>query len=105
LASLAARSNNPVLQVISLATNAAGLALYPVADLAAILGRGVRGRIDDLYQLGNRRLIEKLELCSETIDARLYSLELQAGWKLRAVGPASFSFQTVAVKVAYIQAF
>ena len=45
-------------QILTLEAGAVGLAFYPVADLAAILGRGVRGRIDDLCQLGSRRLIE-----------------------------------------------
>ncbi|MBV2133282.1 heavy metal translocating P-type ATPase [Pseudomonas sp. MAP12] len=77
-ASLAARSDHPVSHAIALAANEAGLALYPVTDLAAILGRGVRGRIDDhLYQLGNHRLIEELGLCSEAIEAQLFALERQ----------------------------
>ncbi|WP_090351951.1 heavy metal translocating P-type ATPase [Pseudomonas oryzae] len=77
-ASLAARSDHPVSQAVARAANEAGLTLYPVADLAAILGRGVRGRIDDhLYQLGNHRLIEELGLCSEAIEAQLFALERQ----------------------------
>lgn len=77
-ASLAARSDHPVSQAVAHAASEAGLALRPVSDLAAILGRGVRGRIDDhLYQLGNHRLIEELGLCSKDIEAKLFALERQ----------------------------
>ena len=77
-ASLAARSDHPVSQAVAHAASEAGLALRPVSHLAAILGRGVRGRIDDhLYQLGNHRLIEELGLCSEAIEAQLFALERQ----------------------------
>ncbi|MDH1054626.1 hypothetical protein [Aquipseudomonas alcaligenes] len=92
-------------QILTLEAGAVGLAFYPVADLAAILGRGVRGRIDDLCQLGSRRLIEKLELCSEPSMRGCIPWSARPGWKLRAVGPARFSSQTAAVKIAYNQAF
>ena len=76
--SLAARSDHPVSQAVARAAIEAGLALREVADLAAIPGRGVRGRIDGhMYQLGNHRLIEELGLCSTEIEAKLFALERQ----------------------------
>ena len=75
-ASLAARSEHPVSGALAQAASRDGVALLPVAALEAIPGRGVRGRIDDqLYQLGNHRLIEELGLCSAEIEARLSALE------------------------------
>ncbi len=77
-ASLAARSDHPVSQAIARAATEAGLGLREVADLAAILGLGVRGSIDGhVYQLGNHRLIEELGLCSAEIEAKLFALERQ----------------------------
>ena len=77
-ASLATRSDHPVSLAIAHAATEAGLVLREVADFAAILGRGVRGSIDDhVYQLGNHRLIEELGLCSVEIEAKLTALERQ----------------------------
>jgi len=77
-ASLAARSDHPVSLAIARAVAAQGLALREVADLSAILGRGVRGSIDGhVFHLGNHRLIEELGLCSPAIENELSLLERQ----------------------------
>jgi len=77
-ASLAARSDHPVSLAVARAADEAGLATYPVSELTAIPGRGVRGCIDDRpYWLGNHRLVEELERCPEAVEARLRELEAQ----------------------------
>lgn len=77
-ASLAARSDHPVSQAIARSAIKEGLALREVADFAAVLGRGVRGSIDDhVYSLGNHRLIEDLRLCSTEIESKLTAIESQ----------------------------
>lgn len=87
-ASLAARSEHPVSGAVAQAASRDGVALLPVAALEAIPGRGVRGRIDDqLYQLGNHRLIEELGLCSTEIEARLSALEREGKSVVLLAGP------------------
>jgi Cd2+/Zn2+-exporting ATPase len=77
-ASLAARSDHPVSRAIARASTEGGMSLREVADFAAIPGRGVRGSMDNqMYQLGNHRLIEELGLCSVEIEAKLTALERQ----------------------------
>jgi Zn2+/Cd2+-exporting ATPase len=75
-ASLASRSDHPVSKAIADSAEAARLAPFPVDAFEAILGRGVRGKIDGtMYLLGNHRLVEELGICSEALDARLAMLE------------------------------
>jgi len=77
-ASLAARSDHPVSQAVARAATKAGLVLVEVDDFAAILGRGVQGRIAGRsYRFGNHRLIEELHLCSAQLEAKLDALERQ----------------------------
>ncbi len=77
-ASLAVRSDHPVSRAVALAANEAGISLREVEDFAAIPGRGVRGRVDGrIYQFGNHRLIEELNLCSPSLESRLDVLERQ----------------------------
>ena len=77
-ASLAQRSDHPVSQAIARHAEQQGLALLPVSNFTALLGRGVCGVLDDqLYQLGNHRLVEELGLCSPALEAQLEPLERQ----------------------------
>lgn len=77
-ASLAARSDHPVSLAIAAKAKDDGLGIDDVDDFAAILGRGVQGRIADRrYRLGNHRLIEELGQCSAALEARLNVLERQ----------------------------
>ncbi|KGX51455.1 cadmium-translocating P-type ATPase [Burkholderia pseudomallei TSV32] len=87
-ARLAARSDHPVSQAVAAASAAqAGAGGVPrakpasfadVADFEAIPGRGVRGKIDGVpYWLGNHRLVEELDCCTSTLEARLDELERQ----------------------------
>ncbi|MCO1372526.1 heavy metal translocating P-type ATPase [Burkholderia multivorans] len=78
-ASLAARSDHPVSQAIAAAARDANApAFADVQDFEALLGRGVRGTIDGVrYWLGNHRLVEELERCSPTLEAKLDALERQ----------------------------
>ena len=77
-ASLAQRSDHPVSQAIARHAEQQGLALLPVGNFTALLGRGVCGVLDDqLYQLGNHRLVEELGLCSPALEAQLEPLERQ----------------------------
>lgn len=77
-ASLAARSDHPVSHAVAQAAEADDIALYSVGELTALPGRGVKGEIDGrTYHLGNHRLVEELELCSQELEARLDALEQQ----------------------------
>ncbi|ANJ00422.1 cadmium-translocating P-type ATPase [Polynucleobacter wuianus] len=76
--SLAARSDHPVSLAIAHANQEQKNDLKTVDSFEAILGRGVKGVIEDnLYYLGNHRLIEELGLCSDDIENRLLPLEQQ----------------------------
>lgn len=77
-ASLAQRSDHPVSRAIAEAAQAEGVALREVDDFAALPGQGVRGMIDGQpCQLGNRRLIEALGLCSPEVERHLAGLEAE----------------------------
>lgn len=77
--SLASRSDHPVSQAIARAGKQSDVAVLPVANFSAVLGRGVRGQVADvLLHLGNHRLIEELGACSPELEQRLFALE-QAG--------------------------
>ena len=77
-ASLAQRSDHPVSQAIARHAEQQGLALLPVGNFTALLGRGVCGVLDDqLNQLGNHRLVKELGLCSPALEAQLEPLERQ----------------------------
>jgi Cd2+/Zn2+-exporting ATPase len=86
--SLAARSDHPVSKALARAGREDGVAALPVADFAALPGRGVRGVVDGvLYHLGNHRLIEELGLCGPAIEARLEALEAQGKTAALLAGP------------------
>jgi Cd2+/Zn2+-exporting ATPase len=74
-AALAARSDHPVARAI-----ASGLAPSDrvVTDFKALAGRGVAGTVNSrALFLGNHRLIEDMNLCSEALEARLRIQEEQ----------------------------
>jgi Cd2+/Zn2+-exporting ATPase len=76
--SLAARSDHPVSKALAESSQAKTVTVQAVDAFEALLGRGVKGRIDgQLYYLGNHRLIEELKLCGSALEARLNVLELQ----------------------------
>ncbi|QAZ68403.1 heavy metal translocating P-type ATPase [Solidesulfovibrio carbinolicus] len=86
--SLAARSDHPVSKALARAGREDGVAALPVADFAALPGRGVRGVVDGvLYHLGNHRLIEELGLCGPAIETRLEALEAQGQTAALLAGP------------------
>ncbi|BAH74766.1 heavy metal translocating P-type ATPase [Solidesulfovibrio magneticus] len=86
--SLAARSDHPVSKALARAGREDGVAALPVADFAALPGRGVRGVVDGVpYHLGNHRLIEELGLCGPAIEARLETLEAQGQTAALLAGP------------------
>lgn len=75
--SLAARSDHPVSSAISRHWKGEG-ALAEVQSFAAIPGRGVRGRIgENLFYLGNHRLVEELSICNAPTAAALDALEAE----------------------------
>lgn len=77
-ASLAARSDHPVSTAIAKAATEAGIGIEEVFEFTALAGRGVQGRIDDqLYYLGNYRLISELGLSSEQLEAKRNAFERQ----------------------------
>ena len=76
--SLASRSDHPVSKAVAESQQARTVTIQTVDAFEALLGRGVKGRIDgQLYYLGNHRLIEELKLCGSALEARLNVLELQ----------------------------
>ena len=76
--SLASRSDHPVSKAVAESPQAKTVTVQAVDAFEALLGRGVKGRIDGkLYYLGNHRLIEELKLCGSALEARLNVLELQ----------------------------
>lgn len=80
--SMAARSDHPVSMAIAqgLAQDLAAAlpAPLPVADFAALTGRGTQGRIaGQLLYLGNHRLLHERGLCSPELESQLHALEAQ----------------------------
>ncbi|MEH6461513.1 heavy metal translocating P-type ATPase [Chitinimonas sp. JJ19] len=74
--SLAVRSDHPVSHAIARAGKQSNVAVLPVADFSALLGRGVRGQVaGELLHLGNHRLIEELGVCSPDLEQHLFALE------------------------------
>ena len=70
--SLASRSDHPVSKAVAESQQARTVTIQAVDAFEALLGRGVKGRIDgQLYYLGNHRLIEELKLCGSALEARL----------------------------------
>ena len=68
-AALAGRSDHPVSQAIAAGLDAVA-ALPEVHDFTALPGRGVQAQVaGQVWQLGNRRLMDELGLWSDTIEA------------------------------------
>lgn len=77
-ASLAARSDHPVSTAIAKAASDAGISPKEVAEFKALPGRGVQGRIDNqLFYLGNHRLISELGLSSPQLEEKRNAFERQ----------------------------
>ncbi len=77
-ASLAQRSDHPVSQAIENAFIDQQHNWYEVSDFQALLGRGSSGIINGTrYYLGNHRLIEELNICSERLEEQLETMEQQ----------------------------
>ncbi len=76
--SLASRSDHPVSQAIARAAQKDDLPVQEIVDFTAIPGRGVSGRMaDQLYYLGNHRLINELGLLTAALEKQLDELEQQ----------------------------
>ncbi|MGH8436981.1 MAG: heavy metal translocating P-type ATPase [Pseudomonas sp.] len=77
-ASLASRSDHPVSQALAKHAAENGLQFAAVEGFEALLGRGVRGRIEGTdFHLGNHRLVEELGQCSTALEETLERLERQ----------------------------
>lgn len=77
-ASLDEHSSHPVAQALvnGWRTRQPDAALLSVTDFGVLNGRGVTGRIDNqLWHLGNHRLVEELGVCSPALEAQLAVLE------------------------------
>lgn len=76
--SLASRSDHPVSQAIARTAQKEDLPVQEIVDFTAIPGRGVSGRMaDQLYYLGNHRLINELGLLTASLEKQLDELEQQ----------------------------
>ena len=85
--SIAARSDHPVSRAI--AKNAAenGTAFFDVLNFAAVPGQGVSGVIDgSTWHLGNHRMVEDLEKCSENLEELIFGLEKQGKSVVALIG-------------------
>lgn len=78
-ASLASRSNHPVSKAITIFAKTNNIPQHKIVqNFTELVGRGSSGTIDNqLYYLGNHRLIEELNICSPAIEAMLSNLEEQ----------------------------
>ena len=77
-ASLAARSDHPVSKAIAVAARDEAVPLHDVGDFAALPGRGVRGLVaEDVYHLGNHRLVQELGFSSTELETQLTALEAE----------------------------
>ena len=77
-ASLARRSDHPVSTAVVACWDARfpSDSLQEVADVEALMGRGVKAAIGgEVYCLGNHRLVEELGMCSPALESRLDSFE------------------------------
>ena len=75
-ASIASRSDHPVSRAIAESAAEKNVLLREVADFAAIPGQGVSGVIDGMkWHLGNLRMVEDLEKCSDKLEQSIFELE------------------------------
>lgn len=79
-ATLANRSDHPVSTAVSKLWKSLShtTELVEVADFESIIGRGVKGRINNQwYYLGNHRLVKELGICNAETEATLNKLEAE----------------------------
>ena len=77
-ASLAARSDHPVSKAIAQAATESGIQPLPVENFTALPGQGTSGIIDGKkWFMGNHRMVESLQLCSEQLEKQIFDLEKQ----------------------------
>ncbi|WP_302616408.1 heavy metal translocating P-type ATPase [uncultured Desulfovibrio sp.] len=77
-ASLAARSDHPVSKAIAQAATESGIQPLPVENFTALPGQGTSGIIDGKkWFMGNHRMVESLQLCSEQLEKQIFHLEKQ----------------------------
>lgn len=77
-ASLANRSDHPVSGAISRywQSQFSTVSLTEVSQFEALMGRGVKARVDDQwFYLGNHRLVEELGICNTSLEATLRTFE------------------------------
>ena len=77
-ASLANRSDHPVSGAISRywKTQFPTVSLTEVSQFEALMGRGVKARVDDQwFYLGNHRMVEELGICNTSLEATLRTFE------------------------------
>jgi len=72
---------------IARAAAEAGIPLQEVEDFAALPGQGVSGVVDgQIWRLGNHRMVENLNKCSEKLEEQMFSLERQGKTVVALVG-------------------
>ncbi|MDD2366706.1 MAG: heavy metal translocating P-type ATPase [Desulfuromonadaceae bacterium] len=77
-ASLASRSDHPVSHAIAVSAESEDIFPQEVTDFAALVGRGVTGRIGGrVYYLGNSRLITENGFAEPNISSKIMTLERQ----------------------------
>ncbi len=87
-ASLAARSDHPVSIAISQAAEETGTETLPVEDFTAIPGQGTSGIINgEKWFLGNHRMAETLQVCSDQADKETARLEQEGKTVVAIMGP------------------
>ena len=85
-ASLAARSDHPVSKAVAAYADGRSDLMEPT-EFAALVGRGVKGRLDGRgFHLGNHRLVEELGVCSPPLEIQLEALERQGKTAVLLVG-------------------
>lgn len=86
-ASIAVRSDHPVSRAIAENATENGVVMLDVDDFAAIAGQGVSGVIGGKkWSLGNHRMVENLQLCSEWLENKIFPLEKQGKSVVALVG-------------------
>ena len=88
-AGLAVRSDHPLSRAITADATEHGILPAEVADFTALPGRGVSGMIDGArWYLGNRRLVEELNVCSPRLEEHIGALERQGKSVTALIGDA-----------------
>ncbi|MBF0125503.1 MAG: cation-translocating P-type ATPase, partial [Magnetococcales bacterium] len=95
-ASLEAHSEHPVAHAITVAWGSER-PLMPAHHCEALVGRGIRGTLtDEVYHIGNHRLLEELGLCRPEIEQILTPLE-QAQKTVVVLASSSAALAVIAV--------